>query len=205
MSLDSQLLDRPVVENLPQVEATLNYLIPMTEKPVYYIQETPAELPQHRGSFESHKLPIRNAHPVVQNLSLDREGFALATHHSTVQNFYNDEEVRRVYYAEAEKLLTELMGAIKVVVFDHNVRDARRAQRGEDNAKEPVRRVHNDFTAKPGYSRARIELEARGIENADELLQHRFSVVIPELQRRGLFRTEYEGHTLRENLDLPRP
>jgi hypothetical protein len=36
MSLDSQLLDRPVVENLPQVEATLNYLIPMTEKPVYY-------------------------------------------------------------------------------------------------------------------------------------------------------------------------
>ena len=29
--------------------------------------------------------------------------------------------------------------------------------------------------------------------------------VIPELQRRGLFRTEYEGTTLRENLGLPRP
>ncbi|OKH46272.1 nitrilotriacetate monooxygenase [Calothrix sp. HK-06] len=29
--------------------------------------------------------------------------------------------------------------------------------------------------------------------------------VIPELQRRGLFRTEYEGRTLRENLGLPRP
>jgi FMN-dependent oxidoreductase (nitrilotriacetate monooxygenase family) len=29
--------------------------------------------------------------------------------------------------------------------------------------------------------------------------------VIPELQRRGLFRTEYEGKTLRENLGLPRP
>jgi alkanesulfonate monooxygenase len=29
--------------------------------------------------------------------------------------------------------------------------------------------------------------------------------VIPELQRRGLFRTEYEGHTLRENLGLSRP
>ncbi|MEC9341620.1 MAG: LLM class flavin-dependent oxidoreductase, partial [Pseudomonadota bacterium] len=27
----------------------------------------------------------------------------------------------------------------------------------------------------------------------------------PELQRRGLFRTEYEGKTLRENLGLPRP
>jgi alkanesulfonate monooxygenase len=30
-------------------------------------------------------------------------------------------------------------------------------------------------------------------------------LVIPELQRRGLFRTEYEGTTLRENLGLPRP
>jgi FMN-dependent oxidoreductase (nitrilotriacetate monooxygenase family) len=30
-------------------------------------------------------------------------------------------------------------------------------------------------------------------------------LVIPELQRRGLFRTEYEGQTLRENLGLPRP
>ena len=30
-------------------------------------------------------------------------------------------------------------------------------------------------------------------------------LVIPELQNRGLFRTEYEGATLRENLGLPRP
>ncbi len=29
--------------------------------------------------------------------------------------------------------------------------------------------------------------------------------IVPELQRRGLFRTEYEGKTLRENLGLPRP
>ena len=29
--------------------------------------------------------------------------------------------------------------------------------------------------------------------------------VVPELQRRGLFRTRYEGRTLRENLGLPRP
>jgi hypothetical protein len=29
--------------------------------------------------------------------------------------------------------------------------------------------------------------------------------VVSELQRRGLFRREYEGKTLRENLGLPRP
>lgn len=29
--------------------------------------------------------------------------------------------------------------------------------------------------------------------------------VVPELQKRGLFRTAYEGNTLRENLGLKRP
>jgi alkanesulfonate monooxygenase len=29
--------------------------------------------------------------------------------------------------------------------------------------------------------------------------------VVPELQARGIFRREYEGKTLRENLGLPRP
>jgi alkanesulfonate monooxygenase len=29
--------------------------------------------------------------------------------------------------------------------------------------------------------------------------------VVPELQGRGIFRREYEGATLRENLGLPRP
>ena len=38
----------------------------------------------------------------------------------------------------------------------------------------------------------------RGVRNVDDLL-------IPELRRRGLFRTEYEGKTLRENLGLPHP
>ena len=29
--------------------------------------------------------------------------------------------------------------------------------------------------------------------------------VVPELQRRGIYRTEYEGRTLRDHLGLPRP
>jgi alkanesulfonate monooxygenase len=38
----------------------------------------------------------------------------------------------------------------------------------------------------------------RGLDDIIDLL-------IPELQRRGLFRKEYEGKTLRENLGLPYP
>jgi len=38
-----------------------------------------------------------------------------------------------------------------------------------------------------------------------ESLEEFVDLVIPELQRRGLFRTAYEGRTLRENLGLERP
>jgi FMN-dependent oxidoreductase (nitrilotriacetate monooxygenase family) len=38
-------------------------------------------------------------------------------------------------------------------------------------------------------------------EGLDEFVDQ----VVPELQRRGIFRREYEGRTLRENLELPRP
>ncbi len=38
-------------------------------------------------------------------------------------------------------------------------------------------------------------------EGLDDVVER----VIPELQRRGIFRREYEGATLRENLGVPRP
>ena len=38
-----------------------------------------------------------------------------------------------------------------------------------------------------------------------ESFKYMHQALVPELQRRGLFRTEYQGSTLRENLGLPRP
>ena len=38
-----------------------------------------------------------------------------------------------------------------------------------------------------------------------ELLGKKVELLVPELQRRGLFRTEYEGKTLRDNLGFARP
>lgn len=172
----SLTLDKSVLD-LPFLEAELNYLVPMAERPVNYTYEPPPGIPQQNGKYESHTLPIHNARAIAPHLSLDREGFTLTTHHSTVYDFYSDEAVRRVYYAEAEQLLTELTGAAKVIVFDHNVRNVERAQQGKSNAKEPVMRVHNDFTAKSGYTRAQAELTIRAVKDTDTLLKQRFAVV----------------------------
>ncbi len=177
MSLDSHVLERPVFENLPHVEADLNYLVPMAEKPVNYTYEPPVGVPRQNGAYEAHTLPIRDARPISRNLSLDREGFALVVRDSAVRDFYDEDEVRRIYYPEAEQLLTDVTGALKVFVFDHNIRNAQRAKQGENGAKEPVKRVHNDFTAASGYSRAHTVLAALGTNDPEALLRHRFSVV----------------------------
>ncbi|ARV58385.1 methyltransferase [Nostocales cyanobacterium HT-58-2] len=177
MSLDSQTLDRPIFENLPHIEAVLHYLVPMAEKPVNYTYEPPPGVKRHNGTYEGHTLPIYNARSITRELSLDQEGFALAVHDSAVRDFYDEDEVSRVYYPEAEQLLKDVTGAAKVVVFDSTVRNAQRAKQGENSVKEPVRRVHNDFTAKSGYTRARRELAAIGLDDPEVLLQHRFAVI----------------------------
>jgi hypothetical protein len=177
MSLASPVLNKLKYDGLPFVEANLNYLVPMAEKPFNYTYEPPLGTPRQNGSYKEFTLPIHDARAIAQDVSLDREGFALAVHRSAVNNFYDDDEVRRVYYPEAEQLLTHITNAYKVIVFDHNVRNIERSQQGNTNAKEPVKRVHNDFTAKSGYSRARAVLTELEVDNADELLQRRFSIV----------------------------
>ena len=44
-------------------------------------------------------------------------------------------------------------------------------------------------------------LETEACDGFDDFV----NLVVPELQRRGIYRRRYEGTTLRENLGVPRP
>ncbi|MBO3460124.1 methyltransferase [Aetokthonos hydrillicola Thurmond2011] len=178
MSLSGQVLDKSI-SSLPFVQANLSYLIPMAEKPVNYTYEPPAGVPRTNGTFQTYKLPIYNARSITENISLDREGFALIRHDSKVRDFYNEDEILQVYYPEAEQFLKDVTGGSKVVIFDHTLRNRQRFQQGEKSIREPAKRVHNDFTAKSGYTRARWELAARGIDEIEieALLQKRFAII----------------------------
>jgi hypothetical protein len=163
-------------EQLDHVTATLNYLRPMAGKPVNYTYEPPAGTPWRTGEYDGQRVAVRNARPVLSRLSLDTQGFALTRSRSAVAKFYDEREVREIYYPEAEGLVQAVTGAARVIVFDHNVRNARKAADGQDGAKEPVRRVHNDFTAGSGPSRARAVLTALG-EDPTEALKSRFALI----------------------------
>ncbi|HEY9699452.1 MAG TPA: CmcJ/NvfI family oxidoreductase [Trichocoleus sp.] len=166
------MLDSPSVEGLPQVEASLNYVVPTAEKPVNYTFEPPPGIPVQGGTYEARVLPIHNARSIAPSLSLDREGFAFVSHCTAVQNFDDRDEVERVYYPEATEIVRKATGATNVMVFDHMIR-----KDGQVGVKQPVKSVHNDFTTKSVYVRARKELVSRNWDNPDELLQQRFAVV----------------------------
>jgi hypothetical protein len=110
---------------------------------------------------------------LTDRLSLDREGFDLVRFKFRVANFYDEKEVQTVLYREVERLLRKLTDASRVSVFDHIVRCAPMARRGENDAKEPAKGVHNDYTASSGSKRVRDLF----LEEAEELLKHRFAII----------------------------
>jgi hypothetical protein len=155
------------------IEAPINYLENSGEKPVTYLYEPPAGVASRSSRTAQHRMQIRNGRTAISELTLDRQGFALVRHQTRVANFYDPEEVTHVYYPEVEGLLKEATGAVRVHVFDHNVRCRPMAKRGENGAREPVKFAHNDYTLKSGPQRIRDLLP----DDADELLKHRFAEI----------------------------
>jgi hypothetical protein len=98
-----------------------------------------------------------------------------------VADFYDPEEIKRFYYPEIEQLLRDKLGASRIFVFDHNVRNAAR-----EGLAMPSRQVHNDHTVDSAPRRVRDHMGAE----AEELLKHRFGIVNPELSLKADFATE---------------
>jgi hypothetical protein len=163
----------PIVE-LPAVSAELTYLGPMSEKPRNYTYDPPAGVTRSNIVADAHLVQIRDARPIAPSLSLDREGFDLVREASEVGNFYDDEEVRNVYYPEVERLIRQATGASRVFVFDHTVR--RRVPGAEDrrdSLRQPVARVHVDHTEGSGPQRVRDLLP----DEAERLLSGRLQII----------------------------
>jgi hypothetical protein len=161
--------------DLAHVEATLNYLAPMTERPRNYTYDPPPGVPRSNSTHEPHLVPVHDARAVESDISLDREGFAVLHYKSAVKNFWDEDEVRRVYYPEVQRVLAEATGASKVYIFDHTLR--RRVRGVDDRApgapRQPASRVHVDHTAKSGPQRVRDFFG----DEAEELLRGRVQVV----------------------------
>ena len=150
------------------VTATLHYLRRTEQRPVRYVGEPPPGAVSWDGIDDPQDVLIEDARGREAEFSLDRNGFTLLRAPTQVRDFYSPEEVKAVYYPEVERLLRGTLGASRVVVFDHGVRNA-----GIEGGRSPSRRVHNDHTVNSAPRRVRDHLG----EEAEELLRHRFGVV----------------------------
>lgn len=157
-------------DSLPFVEAAVQYLADTRIKPVTHNPPPGTGLPRREGNYGQFRVRVHDGRPVAGTLSLDRHGFALTRHETAVRDFYDEAEIRRVYYPEMVRLVQQATGAAKVVVFDHTIRVAERSV--ERGLRAPVQLVHNDYTERSGPQRVRDLLEPH---EAAERLQRRFA------------------------------
>jgi hypothetical protein len=131
------------------IEAEFNYRKPLKEneaKPAYGLDNESEDkniIPEFLKSF---KKTVYNAREFDFDITMG--GFELINHVSSVQDFYNDEEVVSVYYEEMASHVKEKVGADKVQIFSHITRNEAQAETGE--RKGGHRLVHNDFTTSFG-------------------------------------------------------
>lgn len=150
------------------VTATLHYLLRGPERPVRYVDEPPAGAARYNGIDDPREVRIEDARGRENEFTLDRNGFELVRAPTQVQDFYSPGEIEAVYYPEVERLLEEKLGASRVFIFDHTVRNA-----GLPDGRVPSRQVHNDHTVNSAPRRVRDHLG----DDAPELLKHRFGIV----------------------------
>lgn len=163
------------IESLPFVTAELNYLAPIVGKPRTYALDPPPGEPKSTALPEAHNVPIFDGRLIADQFSLDREGFALVKHPTVVKNYYDENEVRRVYYPAVEAFLKATLKADRVLIFDHTVR--KRAEGAPDvrdgTPRQPATRVHVDQTDLSGRNRVFEHLP----EEANELVKGRVQVI----------------------------
>ncbi len=166
-----EVIERETVNET--IEATVNYILDNGEKLFTQTAGPGSTDVRTGGTVDPRQVTIRSARLHAEPFILDRNGFRFLRHDTKVVDFFDDDEVRSVYYPEMEALVKAESGASRVLVFDHTLRTADDEQREKRKIREVVRRVHNDYTEWSGPQRVRDLLP----QEADDLLSRRFAIV----------------------------
>jgi hypothetical protein len=164
--------------DLPGVWSTLSYLGAVSGTPTNYFDIEPPEGVPPRYPRVKCQFQIRDGRGLAPHFSVDRQGFMLVAHPEGVMLDFRDERaLRSRYYPVLERLVRDVTGARKVLVFDHTHRSSAVSQRAADRTDIAVDEVHNDYTASSGPRRVRELLEQLAPEeDADSLMRRRFAV-----------------------------
>jgi hypothetical protein len=155
------------------VSADITFSVDTGERPVNETFEAGQVIRRRTGTTEQRRVQIQDARPLIAELSLDRNGFVLVDHPTAVGDFFDADQLRTTYYPEVERLVKQVSGASRVVVFDHTLRSGDEAEQAAQRIREPVLWAHNDYTEWSGPQRVREILP----DEAEALLAHRFAII----------------------------
>ena len=124
------------------------------------------------GTVELKTMPLLNGRVLGEELSLDEQGFVFVEHKTQVKDFFDEDQLKTIYYPEIEQLIGRQSGASRVVIFDHALRSGDESEREEKLIRTPVLQAHNDYTEWSGPNRLREILPDEA-----ELLKQRFAII----------------------------
>ncbi len=164
----------PIAQN-DYIEAELDYIVDDGIPAVRYLDWPEMEHKAHMPAYEKHLVQIHNGRADPAQFTLPTHGFAFVDHHTKVRDFFDEEEVRSVYYPETEALIQAHSGGAKrVLVFDHTLRTAEQARQQADRVRKAVHSVHNDYTERSAPQRVRDFLPK---DEAEAALEKRFAII----------------------------
>ena len=117
-----EVLERDTVGET--IDATVNYVVNNGQKLFTETAGPGGTDVRTGGTVDPRRVPIHNARLHSDPFVLERDGFRFVHHDTKVADFFDEDEVRRVYYPEMEALVKAESGATRVVVFDHTLRTA---------------------------------------------------------------------------------
>src|SRR6516225_12038706 len=87
------------------IEATLNYIVDDGSKVFTIVASPGGSDTRSGGKPDPRRVTIHNGRPHAKDFVLERHGFRFIRHNTKVKDFYDEDQIRRVYYPEMEALI----------------------------------------------------------------------------------------------------
>ena len=162
----------------PDVRTTVNYTREVDQLTEIYFYETPKAKGIHEPGDSAVEITVSDAWPRVNDLTLDKNGFALRGFKTAYSEWEDEQNMRTNFYPEVVEFLQRELGAKRVLVFDHTIRtesNAKKPLTDEKNTSQrsPVMLVHCDYTTESGPLRVQQLLG----DEAEDLLKRRVAFI----------------------------
>lgn len=150
----------------PGVATSIDFCIP-GETVIFY----PTDRAKSHWPYRPHPVTVYDARRVADRLDLERNGFVLVNRPSAVRNFWDLDEVERVYVPEVCRLVADVNGADKVITFGTMIRTNRK---DTPQGNLPAFGAHVDYG---DYTVRQFAIDILGQEEAERWLTGRYMLI----------------------------